>query len=215
MEVTLIIDMQTEFSTYKDVEMDCVRLAERSVRRNIPIVLVEYHGFNMTSDTIWRAVRRGKHYIVRKNEMSGGLQIHNLLSQVGLMPSVFHVGGIYLNDCVWATVQDLALNRYGSAQFRIYQEAVTGASPTSSIKEDRWDIDSKRIKWVTTKCPDRLNLHQKAPIYEVPEEWKLPTPELTIMDPDLQIYRVGSWNGCKCDPRFHNEPCPIHEEATC
>ena len=106
----IIIDMQYDFESALDEDTigAVLNSIEDAIKREFPIIIVEYHDCGHTLDCIIDAVGDyNKTYFVEKRKDDGGGEINDTVFAQNLKVSEYLVCGVNLSFCVKETVDTL------------------------------------------------------------------------------------------------------------
>lgn len=113
----VIIDMQVSYFESKNALLlsKVVKHVQKAMKRNAPIIVLEFLGQGKTQSVIMELLRDyGNYSVVGKKDSDGSKQVTDILREKwGLVnPVALNVCGIYTTACVAATVDGLVKNKY-------------------------------------------------------------------------------------------------------
>jgi len=110
MYTLVIIDMQDNFAAakYKSVQYGCISEIEQAIKRNAPIVFVEYRYSGKTVESLKQLIAAVKYenvHTVTKTTNNGASAINKLLQRKKLPKNHLRVCGVNTDCCVLETIE--------------------------------------------------------------------------------------------------------------
>jgi nicotinamidase-related amidase len=125
----IIIDVQSKFFPSKIKKrftrciIECAKLASYAIINSIPIIVLEYENYGPTHLLLRKTFRNYPYlYSATKSIRDGSPEIQKIIISLDL-PQNFIVCGMFLDQCVAATVIGLS-NRYPGSEIEVIKEAV-------------------------------------------------------------------------------------------
>jgi len=132
------IDMQTRFYASDEVLGPCLEEVDTATGSGNPVILVTFHGPQDLHPQLLPYLRYEKVYLVDKEDVSGGLEVDQIVRNFDL-PTSLRVCGIETNCCVKETILELLdFQGYHSIEVAAHACANSGRSP--------WDRRRNHLK---------------------------------------------------------------------